>query len=237
MNRLGNLWRRTAGQLGAAASGLLQQTCPGTQVRDPGRPQAGCCPLPVPGLCCHTMSRCASAGCGRRVCVPAQAEPPVVNACVQRDMVRLRLQRFGVRNNPFYRIVAADARWPRDGKHLELLGSEPCTHALVRSAECAPCFLSCALPPCVPRTSAARPLLCPPGTASARSSLPGAVLALGAFVCILRLLHLRLFARACSQAGLYSPTSRMCCSLAAWRRLVLGVGEASGYARDALRPA
>jgi ribosomal protein S16 len=36
--------------------------------------------------------------------------------------VRLRLQRFGVRNNPFYRIVAADSRWPRDGKHLELLG-------------------------------------------------------------------------------------------------------------------
>ena len=37
-------------------------------------------------------------------------------------MVRLRLQRFGVRHNPFYRIVAADSRWPRDGKHLELLG-------------------------------------------------------------------------------------------------------------------
>jgi ribosomal protein S16 len=37
--------------------------------------------------------------------------------------VRLRLQRFGVRNNPFYRIVAADSRWPRDGKHLEMLGT------------------------------------------------------------------------------------------------------------------
>mmetsp|Transcript_87582 Transcript_87582/g.128104 ORF Transcript_87582/g.128104 Transcript_87582/m.128104 type:complete len:134 (+) Transcript_87582:3-404(+) len=41
----------------------------------------------------------------------------------QRDMVRLRLQRFGVRNNPFYRIVAADSRWPRDGKALEYLGT------------------------------------------------------------------------------------------------------------------
>ena len=41
----------------------------------------------------------------------------------QRDLVRLRLQRLGVRNNPFYRIVAADSRSPRDGKHLELLGA------------------------------------------------------------------------------------------------------------------
>jgi small subunit ribosomal protein S16 len=38
-------------------------------------------------------------------------------------VVRLRLQRFGVRNNPFYRIVAADARSPRDGKFLERLGT------------------------------------------------------------------------------------------------------------------
>ena len=42
----------------------------------------------------------------------------------QRDLVRLRLQRLGVRNNPFYRIVAADSRSPRDGKHLELLGAQ-----------------------------------------------------------------------------------------------------------------
>jgi small subunit ribosomal protein S16 len=34
-------------------------------------------------------------------------------------VVRLRLQRFGMRNNPFYRIVAADARAPRDGKFFE----------------------------------------------------------------------------------------------------------------------
>ena len=41
----------------------------------------------------------------------------------QRDMVKLRLQRFGRRNRPFYRIVAADARSPRDGKCLEYLGT------------------------------------------------------------------------------------------------------------------
>lgn len=34
-------------------------------------------------------------------------------------VVRLRLQRMGLRNTPFYRIVAADARAPRDGKFLE----------------------------------------------------------------------------------------------------------------------
>jgi hypothetical protein len=34
-------------------------------------------------------------------------------------VVRLRLQRFGMRRRPVYRIVAADARAPRDGKFLE----------------------------------------------------------------------------------------------------------------------
>jgi len=37
-------------------------------------------------------------------------------------VVRLRLARFGCSNRPFYRIVAADSRAPRDGKHLEVLG-------------------------------------------------------------------------------------------------------------------
>ena len=34
-------------------------------------------------------------------------------------VVRLRLQRFGMRNHPFYRIVAADSRFPRDGRFIE----------------------------------------------------------------------------------------------------------------------
>eukprot|EP00850_Spirogloea_muscicola_P001939 SM000007S20899 [mRNA] locus=s7:871350:872417:+ [translate_table: standard] len=37
-------------------------------------------------------------------------------------VVRLRLARFGRRNLPFYRIFAADSRFPRDGRHLEILG-------------------------------------------------------------------------------------------------------------------
>lgn len=37
--------------------------------------------------------------------------------------VRIRLARTGVRNHPLYNIVAADSRSPRDGRHLEELGS------------------------------------------------------------------------------------------------------------------
>ncbi|PIN21485.1 hypothetical protein CDL12_05831 [Handroanthus impetiginosus] len=34
----------------------------------------------------------------------------------------LWLSRLGCRNKPFYRVMAADSRSPRDGKHLEVLG-------------------------------------------------------------------------------------------------------------------
>ncbi|EEF28258.1 mitochondrial ribosomal protein S16, putative [Ricinus communis] len=37
-------------------------------------------------------------------------------------VVRLRLSRFGCKNRPFYRVMAANSRSPRDGKHLEVLG-------------------------------------------------------------------------------------------------------------------
>ena len=38
-------------------------------------------------------------------------------------VVRLRLQRFGRIHRPFYRLVAADVRCRRDGKHIERLGT------------------------------------------------------------------------------------------------------------------
>eukprot|EP01039_Chlorochromonas_danica_P004664 gene4664-5110_t len=38
-------------------------------------------------------------------------------------VVRIRLQRFGVRNHPFYRIVVADSRCPRDGRFIERVGT------------------------------------------------------------------------------------------------------------------
>ncbi|OQY01550.1 MAG: 30S ribosomal protein S16 [Desulfobacteraceae bacterium 4572_130] len=37
--------------------------------------------------------------------------------------VRIRLTRRGTKKKPFYRIVAADIRAPRDGKFLETLGT------------------------------------------------------------------------------------------------------------------
>jgi small subunit ribosomal protein S16 len=37
--------------------------------------------------------------------------------------VKLRLQRFGTKKRPYYRIVAADGRMPRDGRFLEQVGT------------------------------------------------------------------------------------------------------------------
>ena len=37
-------------------------------------------------------------------------------------MVKLRLQRTGTKNSPHYRIVAADSRFPRDGRFIEIVG-------------------------------------------------------------------------------------------------------------------
>ncbi len=36
--------------------------------------------------------------------------------------VKLRLRRMGAKKRPFYRIVAADARAPRDGRFIEEIG-------------------------------------------------------------------------------------------------------------------
>ena len=36
--------------------------------------------------------------------------------------VRIRLTRKGAKKRPFYRIVAADSKAPRDGRFLEVLG-------------------------------------------------------------------------------------------------------------------
>ncbi|BAT71203.1 small subunit ribosomal protein S16 [Thermosulfidibacter takaii ABI70S6] len=37
-------------------------------------------------------------------------------------MVRIRLMRMGKKHRPFYRVVVADARAPRDGRFIEILG-------------------------------------------------------------------------------------------------------------------
>ena len=37
--------------------------------------------------------------------------------------VKLRLKRMGSKQWPFYRIVAADSRFPRDGRFIETVGT------------------------------------------------------------------------------------------------------------------
>ena len=37
--------------------------------------------------------------------------------------VKLRLKRMGAKQKPFYRIVVADARSPRDGRFIETIGT------------------------------------------------------------------------------------------------------------------
>ena len=42
--------------------------------------------------------------------------------------VKIRLARHGAKKRPYYRIVVADARAPRDGRFIEQVGTyNPCT--------------------------------------------------------------------------------------------------------------
>ncbi len=50
--------------------------------------------------------------------------------------VKLRLARMGSKKRPFYRIVAADARSPRDGRFLDRVGTyDPAAEAIVINDE------------------------------------------------------------------------------------------------------
>lgn len=37
--------------------------------------------------------------------------------------VKIRLRRMGAKKNPFYRMVVADSRYPRDGRFIEEIGT------------------------------------------------------------------------------------------------------------------
>ena len=37
-------------------------------------------------------------------------------------MVKIRLKRIGMKKMPFYRVVVADSRFPRDGRNIEEIG-------------------------------------------------------------------------------------------------------------------
>lgn len=50
-------------------------------------------------------------------------------------MVKIRLRRMGAKKEPYYRIVVADSRFPRDGRCIEEIGTydpltEPATIAV-----------------------------------------------------------------------------------------------------------
>ncbi len=38
-------------------------------------------------------------------------------------MVKIRLRRMGAKKAPFYRIIVADSRFPRDGRFIEEIGT------------------------------------------------------------------------------------------------------------------
>ena len=38
-------------------------------------------------------------------------------------MVKIRLRRMGAKSAPFYRVVVADSRYPRDGRFIEEIGT------------------------------------------------------------------------------------------------------------------
>ena len=38
-------------------------------------------------------------------------------------MVKIRLRRMGAKKAPFYRVVVADSRYPRDGRFIEEVGT------------------------------------------------------------------------------------------------------------------
>ena len=65
-------------------------------------------------------------------------------------MVKIRLRRMGAKKNPFYRIIVADSRSPRDGRCIEELGyydplTEPATIKV--DAERAMYWLGCGAQP------------------------------------------------------------------------------------------
>ncbi|MFA7009966.1 MAG: 30S ribosomal protein S16, partial [Bacilli bacterium] len=37
--------------------------------------------------------------------------------------VKLRLQRFGAKKRPYYRVVATNSTSPRDGRFIEIIGT------------------------------------------------------------------------------------------------------------------
>ena len=52
-------------------------------------------------------------------------------------MVKIRLRRMGAKKAPYYRVVVADSRYPRDGRFIEEIGAQPTdtVRALLKKVE------------------------------------------------------------------------------------------------------
>ena len=51
--------------------------------------------------------------------------------------VKIRLRRMGAKKSPFYRIVVADSRFPRDGRFIEEIGYyNPMEEMCIRDRPC-----------------------------------------------------------------------------------------------------
>ena len=49
--------------------------------------------------------------------------PEMINAVMRESIIGRRLRRMGAKKTPFYRIVVADSRYPRDGRFIEEIGT------------------------------------------------------------------------------------------------------------------
>ena len=50
--------------------------------------------------------------------------------------VKIRMRRIGAKKHPFYRLVVADSRSPRDGKFIEILGTfDPMSEPVKRTVD------------------------------------------------------------------------------------------------------
>eukprot|EP00850_Spirogloea_muscicola_P001058 SM000004S14928 [mRNA] locus=s4:240725:242774:- [translate_table: standard] len=78
--------------------------------------------------------------------------PRALPAAAAMGVVRLPLARFGRRNLPFYRIFAADSRFPRDGRHLEILGHYDPLPVQHSAALCTYCWTTFPSSLCIPWT-------------------------------------------------------------------------------------
>ncbi|KAF8067112.1 RPS16-2 [Scenedesmus sp. PABB004] len=102
-------WARAAGPAAAAAPRLPLRATFWTAAR--AHPDAA-------GAAAPTAAAPSSArpGGGAAAARSASQKPPFAM------LLRIRLARFGRKHLPFYKLVVAQQRAPRDGKHLEVVG-------------------------------------------------------------------------------------------------------------------